>query len=189
MKKKDYETRTITKTAADIFLVQHGTPVRSGTRYYGLFHQNDLVGAAVFNSMSSQNTAKGCFGLDDTSQTGFYEVGRFVVDAAHKADATPTWFLSECIERFRNELETKAMFAYIDPVTEDSTPFTENGFGCYGLTPKRSDFYEKLDDGSYKMHSRGKPQGVAGEWRPRPRKGRLLRIFDETLTAQWVKAN
>lgn len=189
MSKTNYEIKTITKSTADIFLVQHGIPVRSGTRYYGLFHRNGLVGVAVFNSMSSQNTAKGCFGLENTSQMGFYEVGRFVVDTAHNVDGVPTLFLSECIERFCNELETKALFAYLDPAAEDSTPFTGNGFDCYGLTPRRSDFYEKLEDGSYKMHSRGKPQGVAGEWRPRPQKGRLLRIFDENLTATWVKTS
>ncbi len=68
MNKTNYEIKTITKTTADIFLVQHGTPVRSGTRYYGLFHRNDLVGVAVFNGMSSQNTAKGCFGLENTTK-------------------------------------------------------------------------------------------------------------------------
>ena len=187
MKQTNYEIHTITKNTADIFLVRHDSPVRSGTRYYGLYKDSTLAGVTVFNAMSSQNTTKGCFGLEGAAQTGFYEVGRFVVDSDHDVDGVPTWFLSECIKRFRIELETKALFAYIDPATEDSTPFTQNGFDCYGLTPKRSDFYEKLDDGNYKMHSRGKPQGVPGEWRPRPQKMRLLSVYAENLQPIWRK--
>nr|MBQ8244019.1 hypothetical protein [Oscillospiraceae bacterium] len=193
MNELKYEVKTISKGAAEYFLMQHhhlskqGNSVRSGVRYYGMTAQNKLIGVMTFTTMSSQNTAKGCFGLEDSSQQGFYEIGRFAVDLEYTANSCVAWFFAECLERFTREFDVRAIFSYIDPDSEDGTPFLENGFCCYGLTPKRTDFYEKMEDGSFLKHSRGKPQGVVGEWRPRPRKHRLLRVYDSSLESKWNK--
>ena len=195
MKNSNYEIKTINKGTAERFLMQHhhlserGNSTPSGPRYYGLFHEDQIVGVTIFTTMSSQNTAKGCFGLNDTTQQGFYEIGRFAVDPDFDTDGCSTWFLTQCIERFRREFTVRALFVYNDPDLEDGTPFIENEFACYGLTPKRTDFYEQMEDGSFRKCSRGKPQGVEGEWRPRPRKHRLLRTYDNSLTTQWVKTD
>lgn len=193
MKNHEYEIKTINKGTAERFLMQHhhlsqqGNSIPSGPRYYGLFHKDQIIGVTIFTTMSSQNTAKGCFGLGDATQHEFYEIGRFAVASNFDVNGCSTWFLSQCIARFQREFTVRALFVYNDPNLEDGTPFLENEFSCYGLTPKRTDFYEKLEDGSFRKCSRGKPQGVAGEWRPRPQKHRLLRIIDATLSARWVK--
>ena len=195
MKKTDCEIKTINKGTAEYFLMQHhylsqqGNSVRSGVRYYGLYCQNTLIGVMLFNTMSSQNTAKGCFGLESTNQQGFYEIGRFAVAITPDSDGCGIWFFAECVKRFCREFPVRALFGYIDPDLEDGTCFLENGFDCYGLTPKRSDFYEKMEDGSFMKCRRGKPSGVAGEWRPRPQKYRLLRVIDEELSPTWKKTD
>lgn len=195
MKKTDCEIKQINKGTAEYFLMQHhhlsqqGNSVRSGVRYFGLYGETELIGVMIFNTMSSQNTAKGCFGLSTTDQSGFYEIGRFAVAITPDPDGCGTWFFSECVKRFCREFNVRALFGYIDPNLEDGTYFLENGFECYGLTPKRSDFYEKLEDGSYLKCRRGKPSGVAGEWRPRPQKHRLLRVIDEELSPCWGKTD
>ena len=195
MKKETYKINAINKGTAEYFLMQHhplsqqGNSLRSGIRYFGMTDNGKLIGVMTFSTMSSQNTAKGCFGLENTSQQGFYEIARFSVDSEYCTDGCAVWFFSECLKRFAREFDVRAVFTYIDPDIEDGTPFLENGFGCYGLTPKRTDFYEKMEDGSFLKHSRGKPQNAAGEWRPRPRKHRLLRVFDSSLETTWAKTS
>ena len=193
MNELKYEIKTINKGTAEYFLMQHhplsqqGNSLRSGVRYYGMKDNDELIGVMTFSTMSSQNTAKGCFGLETTSQQGFYEIGRFAVDSEYAVDGCAVWFFSECLARFVREFDVRAVFSYIDPDMEDGTPFLENGFRCYGLTPKRTDFYEKMEDSSFLKHSRGKPQNAVGEWRPRPRKHRLLRVYDSSLETKWSK--
>lgn len=186
MKNSNYTIKTINKGTAEHFLAtnhylsQQGNSVPSGVRYYGLIDEDKLIGVAIFSTMSSQNTAKGCFGLTDTNQQGFYEIRRLAV-----TDGSAAWFLSRCLAKFCADFDVKAIFGYVNPDFEDDAPYLENSFKAYGLTPKRSDFYEKLDDGSFLAHSRGKPEGAKGEWRPRPRKERLMRKYDESLTTTW----
>ena len=42
-----------------------------------------------------------------------------------------------------------------------------------------------MEDGSWVHKQRGKVKGLQGEWRPRTRKHRYLKIFDKSLEPKW----
>lgn len=190
MNYSEYKVTKITRGACECFFAKHhylsqqGNTFRSGY-YFGLIHKGKLIAATVFNTMSSQITAKGCFDLATNDQQGFFEIGRFSIDPDHDTDDLAAWFLKESIHRFRSEHEVRALFAYADPAYETGEVYTDAGFACYGLTAKRRDFYAEQDDGSFIKQNRGKTQGVKGEWRDRPQKLRFLLTYDEDLQTQW----
>jgi len=53
----------------------------------------------------------------------------------------------------------------------------------------KSDFWIKQNDGTYIKHNRGATKHLEGEWRPRSRKHRFLKVFDNTLEVKWKKGN
>lgn len=189
-----YNINTITRGACEIFLAKHhhlskqGNTFRSG-QYFGLVHEDTLVAVAVFNTMSSQVTAKGCFGLDNNDQTGFFEIGRFAIDPDHDTNGCAAWFLKECIRRFCDVNKARALFAYVDPAYETGEVYIEAGFTCYGLTAKRTDFYAQQEDGSYIKKNRGQTKNCKGEWRARSQKLRFLLVRDSTLHTKWKNNN
>lgn len=190
MNYSEYKVTKITRGACECFFAKHhylsqqGNTFRSGY-YYGLIHKDKLIAATVFNTMSSQVTAKGCFNLDTNEQQGFYEIGRFSIDPDHDIDDLAAWFLKQSIQRFRDEHEVRALFAYADPAYETGEVYTAAGFTCYGLTAKRRDFYAKQEDNVFIKQNRGKTRGVEGEWRDRVQKLRFLFVCDKNLQPQW----
>ena len=190
MNYSEYKVTKITRGACECFFAKHhylsqqGNTFRSGY-YFGLLHKDKLIAATVFNTMSSQITAKGCFDLATNDQQGFFEIGRFSIEPDYDTDDLAAWFLKESARRFRSEHEVRALFAYADPAYETGEVYTDAGFTCYGLTAKRRDFYVKQDDGSFIKQNRGKTKDVKGEWRDRPQKLRFLLTYDEDLHTQW----
>ena len=190
MNYSEYKIDKITRGACECFFAKHhylsqqGNTFRSGY-YFGLKRDNNLIAAVVFNTMSSQVTAKGCFDLETNDQQGFFEIGRFSIDPNHDKDDCAEWFLKKCIDRFCAERKVRALFAYADPAYTTGQVYIDAGFTCYGLTAKRRDFYAAQEDGSYVKQNRGKTQGVKGIWQDRPRKLRFLLIQDEHLQTQW----
>ena len=168
------------------YLSQQGDTFRNGY-YYGLTHENVLIAAVVFNTMSSQTTAKGCFGLETNEQQGFFEITRFAINPDYDTDDLAAWFLKKSIARFCCEKEVRALFAYADPAFETGDVYIKADFTCFGLTAKRRDFYIKQDDGTFIKQNRGKTKGVEGEWRPRSQKLRFLLIRDVSLRTKWKK--
>lgn len=181
----------ITRGVCEVFLAknhylsQQGNTFRSG-HYFGLFHEGKLIAVTIFTNMSSQATAKGCFGLDGNDQSGFFEIGRFAIDPNYDTDGCAAWFLKECICRFCYANKVRALFAYADPMYETGEVYLEAGFSCYGLTAKRTDFYAEQADGSFVKQNRGQTKGVKGEWRARSQKLRFLLVRDNTLHTKWT---
>lgn len=190
MNYSEYKIDKITRGACECFFARHhylsqqGDTFRNGY-YWGLKRDGNLIAAVVFNTMSSQATAKGCFGLETNEQQGFFEIGRFSINPDCVTDDLAVWFLKESIKRFCCEKEVRALFAYTDPIHETGDVYVDAGFTCCGLTAKRRDFYAKQDDGTFIKQNRGKTQGVEGEWRPRSQKLRFLLIRDNSLQSQW----
>ena len=190
MNYSEYKIDKIKRGACECFFAKHhylsqqGDTFRNGY-YFGLKYENDLAAAVVFNTMSSQSTAKGCFDLETNDQRGFFEIGRFAIDPEYDMDDLAVWFLKESIDCFCCEKEVRALFAYADPAHETGEVYIDAGFTCYGLTAKRRDFYVEQDDGSFVKQNRGKTQGVKGEWRDRSQKLRFLLTRDKALQTKW----
>lgn len=190
MNYSEYRIDKTTRGVCECFLAKHhylsqqGNTFRSGY-YWSLVHKDKLIGVVVFNTMSSQATAKGCFDLATNEQQGFYEIGRFCIDPDYDTDGVAAWFLKESIRCFCADRDVRALFAYADPAYETGEVYVDAGFTCYGLTAKRRDFYAKQGDESYIKQSRGKTAGVDGIWQDRPRKKRFLLTYDDNLQTQW----
>ena len=191
---KMYENHTIKRVERTIcteflnkhhYLSQQGYSYRSGFNY-GLFNEEGkLIGVAVFHTVSAWETVKGCFGLENKEQAGFWELGRFALDDEHHGRNMASWFLSRCIKQLRKDTEVRALISYADSEIHNGGLYAAVNFKYYGLTAPKKDFWVKLDDGTYKKQSRGGTKGVDGEWRPRSRKHRYLLVFDKSLTVQW----
>lgn len=189
---KNFKIETVTKRTCEEFLNKHhylsrqGYGFRSGYNY-GLYDEEQLIGIAVFHTVSAWETVKGCFGLENKEQKDFWELGRFALDPDYKTRNTGSWFLSRCIKKLRNDTKVRALFTYADTEYHTGYLYQATNFKYYGLTALRSDYWVKQTNGTFKKQSRGKTKGVEGEWRPRSRKHRYLMVFDKSLNVRWVE--
>lgn len=167
------------------YLSKQGFSFRSG-RNYGLFLEDKLIGVAIFHTVSAWETVKGCFGLENKEQKGFWELGRLAIDSENNVKNLTSWFASRCIKLLRAEENVRALISYADTEYHEGYIYQALNFKYYGLTAKKNDFWVKQKDDTYKKQSRGATKGVeGGEWRPRNRKHRYLMVFDPTLTVKW----
>lgn len=167
------------------YLSKQGFSFRCG-RNYGLFLEDKLIGVAIFHAVSAWETVKGCFGLEDKEQKGFWELGRLAIDGEYTVKNLNSWFVARCIKLLRAEENVRALISYADTEYHEGYIYQALNFKYYGLTAKKNDFWVKQKDGTYKKQSRGATKGVeGGEWRPRSRKHRYLMVFDPTLTVKW----
>ena len=186
----NYKVERIEKKDCTDFLEKYHYLAKQGCSYrfgvaYGLFKETELVGVAVFHGVSAQETVKGCFGLTDGSQKGFWELGRFALDDNHHGKNCGSWFLSRCMKQLCKETEVRAIISYADSDFHNGGLYAAVNFKYYGLTAPKKDFFVKQPDGTFKKQSRGVTKGVEGEWRPRSRKHRYLITYDKTLHTKW----
>lgn len=185
-----YEIKKITKKECEQMLQKHhylnqqGNSFRCG-KCYGLLLEDVLIGVAVFHGVSAWETVKGCFGLENKEQKGFWELGRLALDREYAVKNLNSWFVSRCIKMLRAEENVRAIISYADTEFHTGYIYQALNFKYYGLTAPRKDFWVKQDNGTYKKQSRGKTHGVDGQWRPRSRKHRYLLVFDRSLNIKW----
>ena len=87
-------------------------------------------------------------------------------------------------QQFKKDSDVKAILSYADNNHHKGTIYRACNFTYYGLTDKKTDFFEKMPDGSFSKVNRGKVKDKEGEWRPRSQKHRFLMIFDKKLKKQ-----
>lgn len=185
-----YEIKKITKKECEQMLQKHhylnqqGNSFRCG-KCYGLLLEGVLIGVAVFHGVSAWETVKGCFGLENKEQKGFWELGRLALDREYAVKNLNSWFVSRCIKMLRAEENVRAIISYADTEFHTGYIYQALNFKYYGLTAPKKDFWVKQDNGTYKKQSRGKTHGVDGQWRPRSRKHRYLLVFDRSLNVKW----
>lgn len=188
--KREYRIERIDKNTCAEFLETHhylskqGYGFRSGYNY-GLFEKDMLIGVAVFHTVSAWETVKGCFGIKNKEQQGFWELGRLAMDSDNKVRNSTSWFLSRAMKLFRQEAHPRAIISYADADYHHGYIYQACNFTYHGLTARKSDFWIKQPDGSFKKCGRGRPHDVEGEWRPRSQKHRYLKIYDKKLRALW----
>lgn len=167
------------------YLGKQGYSFRSGHNY-GLFQEDKLIGVAVFHGVSAWETVKGCFGLANKEQAGFWELGRLAIDSSYNVPNLASWFVARCIKLLRAETAVRAIISYADSAYHTGYIYQALGFLYCGLTAPKSDFWVEQADGTYKKASRGASnKNSTGKWLPRTRKHRYVRVFDKTLTLKW----
>lgn len=190
--KSEFEIRAITKAEAKPILKDHhylskiSRGFKSGYNY-GLFHNGNICGVAIFTGLPVPEIAKGCFGLSRSEQEGLFELSRLcltpeVQQAEHNLAG---WFSSRAIKLLRKDANVRAILSYADNDFHSGIVYAATNWKYYGLTDPKMDFWFKQEDGTYKKHSRGKLKGCEGEWRERSRKHRFLKVFDSSLKVLW----
>ena len=189
--KSDYKINGITKKECAPILENHHylTGISKGFKSgvnYGLIHNGKVVGVCIFTGFPVPELVKGCFGLNRDDQVGMFELSRLCLDPRHQESEhnLASWFVARCIKKLRASYSVRAILSYADSNYHEGVVYKALGFDYYGMTAAKKDFYIKTPNGFVK-HSRGKTKGVDGEWRPRTRKHRFLKVFDDKLSVKW----
>jgi hypothetical protein len=171
------------------YLSQESKGFKTGENYI-LYYNHTPVGTCIFTGFPVPELLVGMFGIDrDTNQQGFYELSRLCLDPNIQKNEhnLSSWFVSRCIKDLKYKKNVRCILSYADSRYHTGKVYKALGFGYYGLSTKKTDFYRKLDNGEYKKQQRGKTKGIEGKWTERPRKHRYVLLYDNTLTLKWKK--
>lgn len=157
---------------------------------YGLVGPDGVIlGACIFTGFPVPELIVGLFGLPRTDQQGFWELSRLCLDPVlQKEKNTASWFVSRCIRFLRKENVVRAILSYADSQFHVGTVYKALGFGYFGLSSPKNDYFFLDEAGVFQKLSRGPTKGVIGEWRKRSQKHRYLLIYDKGLTPKWIRA-
>jgi len=190
--KSEYKISRIEKSEAEFLLRQYhylkdiSKGFKSGYNY-GLYKDRILVGVCIYTGFPVPELVKGMFGLERTDQDGFFELSRLCLDPTVQKQEhnLASWFVSRTIQELRVATTVRSILSYADSDFHQGTVYKACNFVYYGLTDPKSDFWIKQTNGSFIKHSRGKTKGIDGEWRPRSRKHRFVKVFDKSLKIKW----
>lgn len=193
--KSDYYVKLTTKQNVKPLLEKHHylSKIQRGFKSgfnYALYYKGDIVGVCIFTGIPVKELLKGMLGGDfNDSQEGLFELSRLVLDpdVQEREHNMAGWFASKSIMLLRRHTDVRLILSYADDGFHQGTVYKALGFDYYGLSAPKKDFWFELEDGTFLKHSRGTVKGKKGEWRPRNRKHRFLKVFDESLTIQWTK--
>lgn len=190
--KERFTVGTVTKAACHPLLQKHhylsaiSKGFKSGLNI-GLLYEDRVIGVCIFTGWPVPELLTGCFGLERTDQDGFWELSRLVLDPEfqRKEHNLASWFVSRSIRLLRKTLYARAILSYADADFHQGTVYAASNFVYYGMSAEKKDFWIEQPDGSFIKQSRGKTKGINGEWRPRSRKHRFLKVFDSSLVCKW----
>ena len=161
---------------------------------YALIKRGEVVGAIVFTTLSVCELCVGMLGKGRAEQDGYFELSRLCVrpDVQRVEHNITSWFVARAIKQLRRDTEVKLILSYADSQYHSGTIYAATNFDYFGLTEQKNDFWIKQENIQTNMfgdpeethikHSRGKVRGVDGEWRPRSRKHRFLKVYDKGET-------
>ena len=192
--KYKYYIDTVSHDIADNFLKRHHYLAQQGNGFlskknYGLFREDGVYcGVLTFGGISVIETLIGAFeGFERfSSQDGFWELTRLAMDDETKEKNLTSWFVSRCIKDLRNTEYVRAIISYADSKYHHGYIYQATNFIYYGLTPVKSDFFEKIGGGERQVW-RGSVKGLQGEWRVRSRKHRYMLLYDKSLSVKWER--
>lgn len=194
--KSDYKIRYASKKECEGLLTKYHylTNISRGFKSgknFGLIYNEKVVGVCIFTGLPVPELAKSMFGLNRDEQDGIYELSRLVLHPDHQFSEhnLAGWFVARSIKMLRADNNVRSILSYADNDHHNGTVYRAIGFEYYGLTAPKSDFWLEQDDGTFLKHNRGTVKGRKGEWRPRSQKHRFLKIFDDTLSILWAKAD
>lgn len=182
MHKTDGHISEISKDQAKELIVKYHYLGKKGFRFekgYGLFVNDELVGAAVYHGLSAPETAVGAFGLQRNQQDGIYELGRLVMKPEYNGGNWTSFLLGRSL-RLIKQAKARAIITYASSDIHGGGIYRACNFVFYGLTTQKKDFWV-----NGKIQERGKTKGIDGIWKDRPRKYRFALVFDNKLPIKW----
>lgn len=162
---------------------------RSGTNL-GLFENGILQGVCIYTNFPVPELAVSIFGLSRTDHVGFFELSRLCLcpDIQQRIPNLASWFIARSLVVLRKSRMVRAVLSYADAGFHVGTVYKASGFRYYGLSQAKNDFWIESDSGDFQKCSRGgSVKHFKGEWRPRNRKHRYLKLFDDSLTVKWAE--
>ena len=153
--KYKYYIDTVSHDIADNFLKRHHYLAQQGNGFlskknYGLFREDGVYcGVLTFGGISVIETLIGAFeGFERfSSQDGFWELTRLAMDDETKEKNLTSWFVSRCIKDLRKTEYVRAIISYADSKYHHGYIYQATNFKYYGLSPIKSDFFEKIGGG------------------------------------------
>jgi GNAT superfamily N-acetyltransferase len=142
--------------------------------------QEELLGGIAFHGVSAPETAVSAFGLARSQQHGLLEIGRLVLVPHANGANYGSRLISIALQLLRKEIDIRAVITYADSSLHRGAVYRASNFTYCGLSKQKNDFYVEG-----KIKERGRTKGVTGEWRPRSRKHRYVRVFDSSLILRW----
>jgi hypothetical protein len=179
----DVKIAPITKNEAHALVTKHhylGSRKFMAKYCYGLFIDDQLVGAVVYGGLSVPNTAQGAFGRIRGNYNDLAEMHRLVLDPSLNGAN----YGSQLVGRSLRSLKLagiKAVISYADSSRHLGGIYQACNFIYCGLTKPKKDFM--LSNGTIKQ--RGKVVGLEGHWIDRPRKHRYVYLIDKSQTLLW----
>lgn len=152
----------------------------------GLFIEDELVGVATFANPQGNVALKGWFGLDNKTQD-VQELTRLCLLPLLNGSNATSYLLSNAMKLLKRDYKIRAVITLADNHRHNGAIYQVCNFKYYGLTDKKTDFYRKYEDGSYKKNPRGATKGLKGVWTPRSRKHRYAFIMDKSLECLYTE--
>ena len=149
---------------------------------YGLFIDDQLVGAVVYQPLAVPNSAMSAFGLPRGNYDYLVEMGRLVLNPDYNGKNYGSMLISRSIKYLKAQ-NIKAVISYADSSRHLGAVYQAANFKYYGLTAPKKDYL--MPDG--KIKQRGLTKNLGGSWIPRTQKHRYLYLIDKTLPIKWVE--
>lgn len=206
--KEIFYIEQINKNVAYDFIKQHhylGKAKFFSNYSFGLFYKknNELVGCATYAPPQGISSLKGWFSLGN-STTNVLELTRLCVLPQLNGTNATSYLLGGTIKKFvgMNAEQKRRLHKLGVPFTEKdwvcraiTTLATSDrhvgsiyqvcNFKYYGLTDKKTDFYEYVNDDEFRKNPRGETKDLQGVWLNRPRKHRYAYILDNSLKCNY----
>ena len=147
---------------------------------FGIFENQDFIGAIVFHGVSAPETVVGAFGLERNQQEGIFEIGRLVLRPDYNGKNFGSMLVGRSIKQLRKLTNVRAIITYADSTFHNGAVYQACNFTYCGMSTAKKDFWV-----NGKIQERGKTKGQEGEWKPRPQKHRYIMIFDKALSLKW----
>jgi len=148
---------------------------------FGLFLDNEMIGAAVYHGPSAPETVVGAFGLNRNDQNGFWELGRLVLNPERNGANFGSMLIGRSLKILKKKYGCRAIMTYADSNKHHGAIYQATNFTYCGLTNVKKDFY--LSNGT--KIERGKTKNLEGEWKDRPQKHRYVIVYDKKLQLLW----
>lgn len=177
------EVRPITPSEAKVLVNKYHYLGKKAFRHsfcFGIFENQDFIGAIVFHGVSAPETVVGAFGLERNQQEGIFEIGRLVLRPDCNGKNFGSMLVGRAIKQLRKLTNVRAIITYADSTFHNGAVYQACNFTYCGMSTIKKDFWV-----NGKIQERGKTKGQEGEWKPRPQKHRYIMIFDKALSLKW----